>query len=65
MLEVQGGAPPRLELGSFMGACADQVVTWSTPPVARLTCAWAGALSYIAVMRTGATELKHQSGLEP
>jgi hypothetical protein len=56
-LVVQGGAPPRLELGSFMGECVDQVVTWSTPPLAEITCAWAGALSHIAVMRTGATEL--------
>jgi len=56
-LVVQGGAPPRLELGSFMGDCVDQVVTWSTPPLAQITCAWAGALSHIAVMRTGATEL--------
>jgi hypothetical protein len=40
-----------------MGDCVDQVVTWSTPPVAKLTCVWAGALSHIAVMRTAATEI--------
>jgi len=59
---VQGGTPPRIELGSFMGDCAEQVVTWSPTPVAKSSCVWAGAFSHIAVIQTSPTEImvKHR-----
>ncbi|GAC1574773.1 MAG: hypothetical protein NVS3B20_24800 [Polyangiales bacterium] len=55
VLSIEGGTPPTLRVGRFMGDCASSTFQGHPDALVPMLCSWAGAQTSFGVFKRGAS----------